>query len=485
MALRRFSLDLASLSAARIVQTLAAFASLPIIARLLGPHEFGLVAVAMGFVVSTIFLADAGMGQSLVRTPSSDTATWSSAFWAITGFGVGLSLVLVLIAFVTPIVFNEPRLLGLMLGLSIIPFIVSALAAPAAELQQRQKFRELAAIEAFSALIGLGTAIVLAFQGAGAWALVIQQIAFWTTKGALIAWRTRFRPHFVFSRANLSDHLHFARDNTGTTILFFFARQIDPLVIGRVLGAAPTGLYAFATRIMYLPQQLVASPVQNALYVRMVELRDDPVALRDLLQIMTTCIALLVFPGVAIIAAACPAYFSALLSPEWAGAAPVFTLLAPVAATQTILVPANALLLATGNTKIRLRQTFELAVMWVILLPLTAPFGLLAIASAFSISNVLYVPRALHMTLPVIDVRVRTFLLALLPATLAAAALYVAHSLIRTNVAMTEFQEITLSLVELALAYATLLYGCRIGLQAQIKTLRGLMLRSGPRAEQA
>jgi len=484
MALKRFSLDLASLSAARVVQTLAAFASLPIIARLLGPHEFGLVAVAMGFVVSTIFLADAGMGQSLVRTPASDTKTWSSAFWAITGFGVGLSLLLVAIAFVTPIVFGEPRLLGLMLALSIIPFMVSALAAPTAELQQRQKFRELAAIEAVSALTGLGTAIVMAFQGAGAWALVLQQIAFWTMKGALLIWRTRFRPHFVFSRANLSDHLRFARDNTGTTILYFFARQIDPLVIGRVLGTVPTGLYAFAMRIMYLPQQLVASPVQNALYVRMVELRDDKEALRDLLLIMTTCIALLVFPGVAIVAAACPAYFSALLSHDWAGAAPVFTLLAPVAAVQTILVPANALLLATANTSIRLRQTFELAVMWVILLPLTAPFGLLAVATAFSLSNVLYVPRALHMTLPIIDLRVRTFLLALVPATLAAAALYVAHSLIRTQVTMTEFQEIALSLAELALAYALLLYTCRIGLQAQIKTLRGLMLRSGPRVEQ-
>ncbi len=246
----------------------------------------------------------------------------------------------------------------------------------------------------------------------------------------------------------------------------------------------PTGLYAFATRIMYLPQQLVASPVQNALYVRMVELRDDKEALRDLLLIMTTCIALLVFPGVAIIAAACPAYFSALLSHDWAGAAPVFTLLAPVAAVQTMLVPANALLLATANTSIRLRQTFELAVMWVILLPLTAPFGLLAVATAFSLSNVLYVPRALHMTLPIIDLRVRAFLLALVPATLAAAALYFAHSLIRTQAAMSEFQEIALSIAELALAYVVLLYTCRIGLQAQIKTLRGLMLRSGPRVEQ-
>jgi O-antigen/teichoic acid export membrane protein len=485
MALKRFSLDLASLSAARIVQTLAGFASLPIIARLLGPHEFGLVAVAMGFVVATIFMADAGMGQSLVRTPSSDTTTWSSAFWAITSFGVGLSLLLVVVAFAAPIVFGEPRLFGLILGLAVIPFLVASLAAPTAEMQQRQKFRELAGIEGVSALTALGVAIATAFHGAGAWALVLQQIAFWLTKGLLVIWRTRFRPRLVFSRHNLSDHLRFARDNTGTTILYFFARQIDPLVIGRVLGTAPTGLYAFATRIMNLPQQLVASPVQNALYVRMVELRDDKEALRDLLLIMTTCIGLLVFPGVAILAAASSAYFSVLLSHDWSEAGPVFTLLAPVAAMQTILVPANALVLATGNTAIRLRQTFELAILWVVLLPVTAQFGLPVIAAAFSLANVLYMPRALQMTLPVIDLRIRAFLIAILPATMAGIALYAGHSLIRTYVPMSELQEIALSLTELALAYAALLYTSRIALQAQIKTLRGLMLRSAPRAEQA
>lgn len=485
MALRRFSLDLASLSAARVVQTLAAFASLPVIARLLGPHEYGLVAVAMGFVLSTIFLADAGMGQSLVRTPVSDTKTWSSAFWAILGFGAGLSFLLAVIACLAPMVFGEPRLMGLILALSVVPLLVSAVAAPTAELQQRQKFRELAAIEALSALTGLVVAIGLALQGAGAWALVIQQIAFWVIKGGLLVWRTRFRPEFAFARENLSDHLRFARDNTGSTILYFFARQIDPLVLGRVLGTAATGLYAFATRIMYLPQQLVASPVQNALYVRMVELRDDSEALRDLLLIMTTCIALLVFPGVAMIAAASPAYFALLLSHDWMSAAPVFTVLAPVAAMQTILVPANALVLATGNTTIRLRQMFEMAVMWVILLPLTAQFGLIAVAAAFSISNVAYLPRVLQLTLPLINLRIRGFLLAILPATLAALALYGAHTAIRAFVPLNALQEIALSIAELAVAYAALLYTCRLGLLAQIRTLRGLMLRSAPRAEQA
>jgi O-antigen/teichoic acid export membrane protein len=313
----------------------------------------------------------------------------------------------------------------------------------------------------------------------------MQQIAFWVAKGGMLVWRTRFRPRLEFSGANLSDHMRFARDNTGSTILYFFARQIDPLVIGRVLGTASTGLYAFATRIMYLPQQLVASPVQNALYVRMVELRGDTRALRDLLLIMTTCIALLVFPGVAILAAASPAYFTALLSSEWTEAAPVFALLAPVAAAQTILVPAYALLQATGNTTIKLRQTFELAVLWVVVLAVSAPFGLMAIAAAFSIVNIGYLPRALKMTLPIIDLRMRDFLVALAPATLAALALFGAHMAIRTTIALDDLQEIALSLAELALAYAALLYACRIGLQARINTLRTLMLRSGPQVEKA
>jgi O-antigen/teichoic acid export membrane protein len=483
MALKRFSIDLAALSAGRIVQTVAAFLALPIVARLLGPREYGLVAVAMSFVMCTIYLADAGMGQSLVRTPSSDRTTWSSAFWLISGFGGLLSLILVAVAFVAPAIFGEPRLTGLLLGLAIVPLIVSAIAAPTAELQQRQRFRELAAIEGLSALVGLGVAITLAFRGAGAWSLIIQQVVFWVMKATLVTWRTRFRPSFVFSREDLSEHTRFARDTLGHTLLYFFGRQLDPIVMGRILGAAPTGLYAFAMRVMHLPHQLISSPVQNALFVRMVELREDKSALRDLLLILTTAVALLVFPAVATLAAASPAYFAFLLSDEWLMAAPVFAVLAPVAALQTILVPANALLLATGRTATRLRQTFETAVIWVILLPLSTPFGLLAVAGTFTAVNILYLPRALQLTLPAVDLKVTDFLRILVPAILAALGVCVGHAVLRTYVHMSEPQEILASLTELAIAYALLLVACRGRLAGQIRTLRTLMVRSaGPTA---
>lgn len=478
MALKRFGLDLASLSAGRMVQTLAAFLALPVIARLLGPHEYGLVAVAMSFVVGTIFLADAGLGQSLVRTPASETGTWSSAFWLMTAFGIGLALLLCLIALAAPAMFGEDRLGPLILGLAPIPLLVSVLAAPTAEMQQRQRFRELAAIEVGCALVGLATAIVLALNGAGAWALVCQQLAFWVMKAFLLSWRTRFRPRFTFSTQNLSEHTRFGRDTIGATIVYFLGRQLDPLVLGRMLGAASTGLYAFATRVMNLPHQLVSSPVQNALYVRMVELRQDPAALRDLLLILTTGVALLVFPAVATLAVSSPAYFTTLLSHEWAEAAPLFTLLAPTAAVQTVLVPVTALLLATGRTGVRFRITAELAILWVIALPISALFGLWAVAASFTVINIVYVPRALVLALPAIGLSTRAFLVALIPAVIAAGGICAIHLSLVANVPMTDLQEIAASLFELMVAYGILLLACRSRLRVQVKTLRALIARS-------
>ena len=141
MALKRFALDTASLTAARALQTLAATLSLPVIARLVGPIDYGLMALAMTFVVFSIFVADCGMGQSLVRTPSEDTETWSSVFWTMIAFGGGLSVLLAVLAWPLAIIFNQPRLLHLLLALAAIPFLVASIAPALADLQQRRRFR--------------------------------------------------------------------------------------------------------------------------------------------------------------------------------------------------------------------------------------------------------------------------------------------------------------------------------------------------------
>lgn len=475
MALKGFAIDVASLSGARALQTLASFISVPIVARLVGPAEFGLVALAMTFVVLSIYLADAGMGQSLVRTPLTDRDVWSTAFWTISGFGVVLALALAGAAWPVAILFHQPRLFAIVVALAAVPLLVSLLAAPTAEMQQRGRFRELAAFDCIAAIVGVTTAIVLALRGAGAWALVSQQIAFWVVKAVLIAARTRFRPQMLWRHEGLEEHALFARDTVSSTLLYFVSRQIDPLVIGKLLGAAPLGLYAFAVRMMILPQQLIGTPLQNALYVKMVGLRDDKPALRELYLILTGMTAMLVFPGVAVLAAAAQAYFTFFLSETWRDAATVFMWLAPFAALGTVTCPAFALLNATGRTGARVRQYFELAVIWIIALPIAAHFGIVAVAATFSAVQLAYLPRALQLTLPSADCSIAAYLRVLALPTAAALAIFLTHLGLRETLQPTLLEEIGLSLAELTVLYATMAWALRARLHANFAALSTLV----------
>jgi O-antigen/teichoic acid export membrane protein len=210
----------------------------------------------------------------------------------------------------------------------------------------------------------------------------------------------------------------------------------------------------------------------------MVELREDKAALRDLCLIVTGGIALLVFPGVAVFAASSGAWFETFLSREWLPAAVVFTCLAPVAAIQTVSIPTQALLMATGHMTARLRQSFEITVLWVVTLAASVSFGVIAVACAFAVVNLLYLPRSLQLTLPVIDCPISRYFAVLIPPALAAAAIVVMHIGLRAWLHPTHLAEILLSLVELALVYATMGWTARGRLLSEIRTLRGLILRS-------
>src|SRR5262245_31485507 len=167
----------AALSAARAIQTAASFLALPLLARLIGPSEFGLVALAMSFVLFTMAFSDAGMGQSLVRTPPEDRAEWSSAFWMIGLLAASLTLLLVLVAWPAAWLFNEPRLAPLVMALAPLPLVQGMLSPAIADLQQREKFTHLALAEILGAIAGVAAAIGIALSGGGAWALVGQQLA--------------------------------------------------------------------------------------------------------------------------------------------------------------------------------------------------------------------------------------------------------------------------------------------------------------------
>lgn len=266
MALKRIAFGAAALSAARMFQLAASFLTVPFMARLLDPQDFGLVALGMATVSLTVAFSDAGMSRSLIRTSELDSDAWSSAHWLITGAMAVVSLLLFAAAWPASIFFEMPALMPVMMALAIIPVMQGFLELPIASLIKRENLMPMAIADFTAAAAGAAAAIGFGLAGFGAWALVAQNITNVLIRWPIILIAAKFRPRFVFKLDALGEHLRFARDTIAYSAMNVLGKQIDPFVIGKVLGAAPLGLYSVAFRIMGLPSSAVSTPVQTALY---------------------------------------------------------------------------------------------------------------------------------------------------------------------------------------------------------------------------
>jgi PST family polysaccharide transporter len=473
MALKKLAFDAAALSAARATQITLSFLALPLLARLLGPADFGLVALAMSFVLFTMTLSDAGIGLSLVRTPARDTVAWSSAFWMISAISGCLSLFLLAIAWPAAWLFNQPHLALLVAALAPLPLIQGMLSPPLADLQQREKFRQLALAEIVGAVSGITAAVGIALAGGGAWALVGQQLANWSAKALVVVCTTHFRPRFILKLSGLGPHFRFGRDTAGWSLINFFARQIDPLVIAKLIGTAALGLYAMAYRLMTLPGHLVSGPVQSTIYTRMVALRDNIPALRGLLLIASRGIASFVFPPMAILCVASAPFIHVFLSERWLPAAILLSVLCPIGAFQAVAGLNGALLMAVGRTDLRLKLTYEFTLIWVVAAPLLALQSITAVAIGYAVLYGLYAPRMLKLFLRPIAASIRVYFGALSVPVAVSCGLVVIYLIV--NMALPNLQpwaQIGVAAVEVLAGYAAIAWILRGLLIADLRTLR-------------
>lgn len=474
MALKRLALGAAALSVARVTQTMLTFLALPVLARLLDPSEFGLVALAMSFVLFTVAFSDAGMGQSLVRTPPEHTEVWSSAFWMIVLLSGSLSVMLLALAWPASWMFNEPRLAILVCALAPLPLGVGMITPAIADLQQREKFMTLAVAEISGAVTGTALAVWIALSGGGAWALVAQQLGILCGKASILLFTTKFRPRFEMRLSGLEPHFRFGRDTAGWSLVNFFARQIDPLVIAKFMGTTALGFYSVAYRLMSLPEFLVSGPIQNTLYARMVRLRENIPALRSLVFIASRAMASFVFPPMAVLCVASPAFIDVFLSERWEPAALVFSILAPIGALQAVTALNGALLMATGRTDLRLRLTFEFTLIWVIAAPFLAMINLTAVAIGYAAVFVIYLPRTLQLFLKPIDASIREYAAAVSIPLLVACGLALGHFAAKAVLPLSPWAEIGLAASEVLIGYGLTAWILRGRLREDLRTIRRL-----------
>jgi O-antigen/teichoic acid export membrane protein len=225
-----------------------------ILARLLTPKEFGLVALALIFITLFETLSDLGITQALVIAREDELEKAETAFVWTVGLGAGFALLTAALAPAAALFFDQPKLASLLPVLGLRFLFRSLSATHYALAQKHMDFRSRTAAELADAVIRGGAGVTLALAGFGAWSLVLGYLAGSIALGVvlwiLVPWRPKLRPQ----RAHLRQMLRFGGTLTGVNILAAIQSNTDYVFIGRFLGATDLGLYTLGFR---LPELLI------------------------------------------------------------------------------------------------------------------------------------------------------------------------------------------------------------------------------------
>jgi PST family polysaccharide transporter len=404
----------ATLSLVNAFRLLLQTLSLPLMARLLSPDDYGLAAMAMPLVLFVMMLADGGLASSLVRHGSPDGAAWHSCFWMSCGLGAALSGLIALSAPLAGAVLNEPRVVPVIAVLGTIVLGQAASLVPGAALQQARRFGTIALLESFVLVLALGTAVICAIKGLGVWALIWQQIVLYGVRVVLNLCLSPYRVRFVFRLQTIREHAIFGGNLIGVSLVTLASRAIDNVVMGRVCGTAPVGLFAMALQFSRLPFMLATGPLQYVIYPHISDPEQFEGRLGELFLLMSRLLAIVILPGIGLLAVASGPIFHILLSAKWDPAIRVFATLAAGSAVQTVTALAGTFVMALGRTDLQLKLAVTSAVGWFLCLIGSVWWGIDGVALANSLWTILFALWSLHVVLPLIGCRMSAYLRAML-----------------------------------------------------------------------
>jgi len=322
---------------------------LPILARLLGPEAFGLIGLAMPFILLTSMLADAGLGTALVRHPNPSSELESTVFWISACLGASLTALLCILAWPVARLFSRPDLAPILATLSLILTLGGCMAVPNARVARSRDFTIFAIGDVLSTVLSAALGITVALLGWGVWSLVVQQLVLWLTKGAWLFPTSKFRPTFVFKPSLARPFLRFGINSVAANVSDVISRNLPPLVVGGTLGVTPLGHYSMAYQLARVPDLVISGPIYLSVFTAVAQSADRDLARGLVLRSLRIMIAVLafLFCGLALTADLAT---DLLLGPKWADTSPVLAALAPAGFLICVYSFINAVLLGLGNS---------------------------------------------------------------------------------------------------------------------------------------
>lgn len=363
-----------------------------ILARILSPRDFGLVALASSLIGFLRTLGYVELSRGIVQRREIDEGHLSTAFWASLGSGAAL---VVIVGAVSPWLgaFARDPLVGrVAFALSFGFVIASASVVQAQVLARRFNYGALALGSVVGTLAGGVVGIGMALLGFGVWSIVGQILTTGAASMIVLSIAAGWTPRFHFSRPKFLDLWSFGAPLLVAIVLGYIVRNVDNVLIGRYVGSAALGLYALGYAISLAPILDFGIVLHDVMFSILSRLQDEADRLKRAFLVATgqfTVIALPTMMGLSLVAAL---LVEVLFGAKWLGAAPVISLLALAGFLQlpTILGPSG--LQAAGRSDVSLQWTALSAALYPLAFVVGVRWGIVGVAVGYLAASVVSLP---------------------------------------------------------------------------------------------
>jgi O-antigen/teichoic acid export membrane protein len=383
---------------AQFIKISAQIAGLLVLARLIPPADFGLFAIAYAITGFLEIARDGGMVVPLVQAERLTSAQLNNVFWFNAALGTALMSATVAMAPVASRFYRDDRLFFVLCAMSTV-FLVTALSTQGRALLRRDmRFATLAKCEVTAFTLSILAAIVSAYNGAGYWALVVQNIAAEVLLGTFIFTAAGWRPGRPVRGAGALRLVKFGGLVMTFEFINYLNQKLDNLIVGRFLGPVALGLYDRAYQLLLLPLFQISYPLSGVVHSSLCRMQADPEQWRTTLRNALLLSTGAGMPIVGYLYGTAESLIPIVLGPQWIGAASVFRALAPAALMMTITIVNGWIFMSLGRARRQLPWSLFTTGVTIAAFFAGLPWGIIGVAALFSASRVLLLIPTLMFT---------------------------------------------------------------------------------------
>lgn len=358
-----------------------------ILARLLAPEEYGLIAMVSVFVEIANVLVSTGLSTSLIQKKNADELDFNSNFYLNMALSLFLYLLLYIFAPIIAIFYDNIQLVNILRILGLRILFSAYCSIQQAYISKHMLFKKTAIVTIIITMISAIMGIFMAYWGFGVWALVTQQLSMTVLQVIFLSFWIKWHPHFIFSWKRTREMLSYSSDVLIANILDTFSIQVRNLIIGKYYKSTDLAYY---NRGDTYPRMLLSS-VNNTLHVVLfaayANIQENNELLKRMLRNTLKHGVFIIFPIMMGLGLVAKPLIILMLTPKWLECVPYLQISCFTYATWIIQIVMQEAIIALGHSKEYLKISTLRTILGLILILFVIKTSVLAIAISAAITN--------------------------------------------------------------------------------------------------